>query len=530
MRNKLLLFSLLTLLLPALRVDAATYTVKAGGGGSYATIQACASSAAAGDTCVVFAGTYNETVSINKSGSAGSPITFSVNPGDCVTVSGWNLGSSSFVVIGTPGTAVCTKGGVTFSGFEITGGDFAWTQIHNVTIQNNYFHNTQGDCVDGPHNMSNGASTFVYVLNNTMTACGGGGLQGGISVEGNHWLIEGNTISHVADGVYLYGAYMVVRNNHFGPINQAEQGSNHPDAIESSCSAGSDYPLQHMVFEGNTIQDWLDSDGHGLLLRDTQSCGQTSNVMRFNQFINVGSYWTSNETNSFNEYWYNNSSSGAGVDLSEFSNLTFSQNDTGAQVMNNSFANDWAKTAPFCIYEDGTSVAGFAEHNNACFKSGFSGTWQNGSIGAYSSSDIFNKDPHYVSATDLHLQSGSPLIAAGGPLTTATGNGSTSTSLTVANAGFFSDGYGLTGVQGDWIRIGASTTVQIVSVNYSSNVLTLASPVSWSSGASVYLSKNSKGVNVLTGANPDIGALPFGSSSSGSQPPLPPTNIQAVAK
>jgi hypothetical protein len=99
----------------------------------------------------------------------------------------------------------------------------------------------------------------------------------------------------------------------------------------------------------------------------------------------------------------------------------------------------------------------------------------------------------------------------------------------VANAGFFSDGYGINGVQPDWIRIGASTTAQISSVNYSSNVITLASPASWSSGASVYLYKNSNGAVVLNGANPDIGAYPFGSTSA-SQAPLPPTNLQAIVQ
>ena len=36
------------------------YTVKAGGGGEYTTIQTCANATVAGDTCTVYAGTYNE--------------------------------------------------------------------------------------------------------------------------------------------------------------------------------------------------------------------------------------------------------------------------------------------------------------------------------------------------------------------------------------------------------------------------------------------------------------------------------------
>src|SRR5260370_3048662 len=45
-------------------VNATTYAVKAGGGGNFTTIQACATAMAAGDTCTVYAGTYNEIVTV----------------------------------------------------------------------------------------------------------------------------------------------------------------------------------------------------------------------------------------------------------------------------------------------------------------------------------------------------------------------------------------------------------------------------------------------------------------------------------
>jgi hypothetical protein len=543
MRTKLLLLSLLILLLSALRVDAATNTVKAGGGGTFNTIQACANAAAAGDTCVVFAGTYNETVSVNKSGSAGSPITFSVNPGDCVTVHGFNLGSVSYVTVGTPSSSHCTNGGFTYSGFEVTSSAITFSSINNVIIQNNYVHDVSDQCLSGPGTISQGTATFVYVLNNILTLCGGAGNAGGaggIGMEGNHWLIDGNTFSHVEDGIYLYGAFLVVRNNHFGPINQAEQGANHPDAIESTCTKGSDYPLQHMLFEGNTVQDWLDTDGHGLLLRDTQSCGQDENVLRFNQMVNIGSDFIANDVDSTRELIYNNSVAHMEENFSpkDFSDLVFTNGDSGANVINNILMDDWRpSSADFCIFLDSSSSSGFVENHNLCYLTGWTGSWQNPN-GPYSGTDIFNKDPKFVNEmSDLHIQAGSPAIGAGGPLTTAVGSGASSTSLTVANAGFFSDGYGITGVQPDWIRIGASATAQIASLNYSTNVITLASPASWSSGASIYLYKNSNGTIVLTGANPDIGAFPSGSTSgsgsgsgSGSQPPLPPTNVQAIAK
>jgi hypothetical protein len=512
-----MLLSLLIFIGTAFRAEAATYTVKAAGGGNFSTIQACANATVAGDTCLIFAGTYNETPSLKNSGSSGSPITFSVNPGDCVTVRGLNLNTVSYVTLGTPNSSRCTNGSFSYSGFEITGGQITWTRINNVIIQNNYVHNTSNICLKGPGTNRNGPSTYDYVLNNIITICGsiGAGLQGGMQVEGDHWLIDGNTFSRLEDGIYLYGAYMVVRNNTFGPLPPSDYTTQHPDAIESTCTSGSDYPLQRMLFEGNIVVNWGASDAHGLLLRDTQSCGQNSNVIRFSQFINLGSYWISNETNSKNQLIYNNSvqNTQASTKTKEMSDLVFTNGDTGANVINNAIVDSWrANNDNYCIFVDGSSESGFVENHNLCFLTGWNGSWQApfGGYG-YSKTDIFNKDPLFVNtASDLHLQPSSPAIGAGGPLTTATGTGASSTSLAVANAGFFSDGYGITGVEPDWVRIGPSTTAQIGSVNYSTNVITLASPASWSSGAPVYLYKNSNGATVLTGANPDIGAFPSG--------------------
>ena len=535
MRPERLLLGLLVLLLLAVRVEATTYTVKAGGGGDFSTIQACAREAEAGDTCVVYAGRYDETPSLKNSGSPGNPITFLVNSGDCVTVTGFNLNSVRYVTIGTPNAPRCTNGSFSYSGFEITGGQITWRQINNVVIQNNYVHNTAGLCMKGPGRSFWGASTYVYVLNNVFTVCGtiGAGLAGGMQIEGDHWLIDGNTFSHLEDGIYLYGAYMVVRNNTFGPLLASDYTTQHPDGVESTCTRGRDYPLQHLLYENNRTINWGASNAHAFLLRDTESCGQTSNVIRFSQFINLGENWISNESNSTSELIYNNSVvyTQASATAKEYSDLVFTQGDTGANVINNVLVDSWrADNNDYCLYVDGTSQTGFLENHNLCYLSGWNGSWQQPYRGyTYSGTDIFNKDPMFVNSnSDLHLQSGSPAIGAGGPLTTAVGPGTSSTSLTVANAGFFSDGYGLTGVQPDWIRIGPSTTVQISSVNYSTNVIKLASPASWSSGASVYLSKNSNGTVVLSGTNPDLGAFPFGSTSA-LPAPLPPTKLQGNA-
>ena len=125
-------------------------------------------------------------------------------------------------------------------------------------------------------------------------------------------------------------------------------------------------------------------------------------------------------------------------------------------------------------------------------------------------------DPTSLTAPDLSLQAGSLCINAGTKLTLAVGSGSGSSTLTVANARFFQDGtWGAIMARGvtlfpDWIAIGTvGNAVQISSINYDTNTITLASPMTWTNDAPIWLYKNSSGKRVLYGAAPDIGAHEF---------------------
>ena len=51
-----------------------------------------------------------------------------------------------------------------------------------------------------------------------------------------------------------------------------------------------------------------------------------------------------------------------------------------------------------------------------------------------------------------------------------------------------------------------SNTVQISSINYSTNTITLSSPMTWANNTSVWLYKKSDGAVVLLGSAPDQGA------------------------
>lgn len=137
-------------------------------------------------------------------------------------------------------------------------------------------------------------------------------------------------------------------------------------------------------------------------------------------------------------------------------------------------------------------------------------------------------DPTSLTLPDLRLQSTSGAIDGGIYLTQANGSGSNSKTLIVDDAMYFQDAtWGSDLARGvtlfpDWIAIGTVTNVvQISSINYSTNTITLASPMSWNDNAPIWLYKKSDGTRVLYGTAPD-----FGASESGTEIPAPPTNLR----
>ena len=120
-----------------------------------------------------------------------------------------------------------------------------------------------------------------------------------------------------------------------------------------------------------------------------------------------------------------------------------------------------------------------------------------------------NQDPLFAdsSSGNFTLQSGSPAIDAGGGLTLvhATDIGS-GTSLVLEDAHFFQPGWG--GTEADAIAVGTlDNTVQITSIDYDTDTITLANTISRNDGDPVWLFKDSRETPVLLGCAPDIGAL-----------------------
>lgn len=148
-------------------------------------------------------------------------------------------------------------------------------------------------------------------------------------------------------------------------------------------------------------------------------------------------------------------------------------------------------------------------------------------------------DPTSTTKPDLTLQAASGAKDAGTYLTLANGAGSASTTLIVDDALYFQDGTwgsSLSNVQADWIKVG-TVTVQISSINYATNTITLASAISWADNAEIRLYKKSDGVQVLYGSETDAGAHEYAgettytitASKTGDGGTLTPTGEETVS-
>jgi hypothetical protein len=105
---------------------------------------------------------------------------------------------------------------------------------------------------------------------------------------------------------------------------------------------------------------------------------------------------------------------------------------------------------------------------------------------------------------DFHFQLGSPAIDKGVFLTATTAAGSGAV-IAVADAGYFTDGYGIT--DGDLIQFeGQAQTARIIKVDYGANTITVDKTLTWTSGQGIALA--------YYGTAPDAGAFEYNPGNS----------------
>ncbi|MGA2063965.1 MAG: right-handed parallel beta-helix repeat-containing protein [Thermoguttaceae bacterium] len=165
---------------------------------------------------------------------------------------------------------------------------------------------------------------------------------------------------------------------------------------------------------------------------------------------------------------------------------------TAVKFINNDFfaAGPW-KDEVIYVHTPKYPPPGSAERMNRTYPGTFAGNLQQ---------DPLLVDPE---AGDFRLKEGSPMIGAGALLAAAVGGAENSRRMTVNDVGFFFDGFGIEGQQGDLIRIeGWSRTARVVAVDYDTRTLELDRPLSWHDGQKVSLA--------YAGKRPDVGACEHG--------------------
>jgi hypothetical protein len=543
------------ILVLAVSASAANYTVKSDGSGNYTTIQSCATAISPGDTCTVYAGTYNEKVTI-PAGTTGNLKTVKANGSDIITLTGpVTLNSHTELLGNCPElqgsvvTATC--------GFFITNPSSPTTSCVDFASNSTDAHlidNTMYACGSINEPQNNSVVTFSEIRGNTITyPCSTSSAPNvclAIYVTGNYQLIANNDLSNDSDGFNMLGSHNIVRGNimHDSPsTNCGGNSSNcHIDFIQSEPNYGSTLnpATEFNVIDHNTEVNNTSSNGHGYLTQGDYCSGNCFNtIIRFNKGAHVGGGGLLDDAGSFyNVKTYNNTWADYTAALFSSGNLTlhWKSNSYGGSAINSIFYYPGSATNFNPVGCEDTSCSPFNYGHDIAFCVGGCGTSGSGLLGHVYGSGTWTGDPGNLYADpqftsysttgigNLSLQSTSPARNAGTYLTTVNGSISSSTTLVVADADYFQDGYTIPGVKADCISVTTiSNHVCITAVNYSTNTLTLASPITATIGDPVWIYSISDGTVVLTDSTgPDLGAVPYSSSSSSA--PSAPTGLAAV--
>ena len=517
--------------------------VNAGGGGDYTTLAAMESGFNGGGIVEVQASTpggtttYSESWTITKSGTNGNERIYRVRAGDTVRVEGLGpnhtlqISGASYIrmsdfLLGNQ--ADWTQGGygsdygvdhqleilnsdhLEFIDFTIAGGD----SYDNIDIVNSQYLRFKGGDY-GYHGTNN---------------------NGGVDDRGDQWNADDQSNYIICEDIYFHhgghnciqiqGNYFVLRNCELSG-DWSDESTGYPGAriAEPEAGDGGVSPYGFYLFEDNI---WRDCDASvDQPYNSPHKIELVNLILRYNYYYDntaanftidnsSGSGNNNHEGRIYNNTSYNcadgiycNDNGYAGAQNSfydfQFKNNVFShstRNGKGSEFIYINYpnvqttwtppggANRWRNYVwqgnifhintgtPQARAHDGTNVDTIDCNDTTSYTS----NWISNTISA----------PTYVNAAartkaGFALTSGSDGYNGNIALTQTNGSGSSSTSLTVDDAKWFYDGWGMSyfGEEGDYIDVGG-TVVQISSINYSTNVITLATAISWSDADDVF--------------------------------------------
>lgn len=458
-----------------------------------------------GDTVHLRSGTYQEKIQPSRSGEAGKYVSYRRFQDEVVTFTGRG------------NVYLSGKRYVNVDGLNFVNTNNVWVELnnsdHNI-IQNCYMKGTAGTWV--------GISMYTQahynrIVNNTLI--GGMGSpetcfpKDVINIDGGtHNLIAGNTISyapHVLIAFRCRGteptSYNIIKDN----------------TIHNPWHTGIsiNYNADNTLIEGNTITDCGDQ-------RENNSCGTDRDrsmerfkhkgiqlasskcIIRNNVLVNNGSFTLNSDSEknmSVSNRIYNNTfyKNYKGI----YTNSIYSMYDN--VLKNNIFYSHYENE----VYHNISMIPKYNYYINNNLYGAPSRYFVSGPLdfiaSTYPAEWVKNTDvePQFVNAhgRDLRLAPTSPMIDKGAWLTTISSAGGSGKSFTVADTGYFSDGFGM--IEGDEIQVqGKTARAKIVAVDPASQTITVDTVLTWQQGDGVALAYEGKAPDL--GARESMTALP----------------------
>jgi hypothetical protein len=331
--GKILAFIPMVLILLSLTLEAfaTTYYVSTTGNDSspgtssspWRTIQKAANTVVAGDTVIVYAGTYRETVTESTSGTSGNRITYQVNTGDTVTVNNFVLSGSYLTLDGF--TVTNTASGWGKAGIYISG---SYVMIRNCKPLDN-------NC---PGIFTEEGTSYCQILDNYIKNSG----MVGIELRGMHHAVDNNEIDGVTDikggfnytdsnGMDAFGGYHTISRNYMHGITRT--GGAHLDCIQTYEKSAVDggRALNNTVIEKNLFLHYQPAAHFTFMLEGTASHPPSyltirNNIFKVTSGINSYNYYGNTFRIYNNTFIGNPSETGWAYSLRGVTNLDIRNN------------------------------------------------------------------------------------------------------------------------------------------------------------------------------------------------------------
>ena len=442
---------------------------------AYNSLSSGVSALSAGDELLIRSGSFGQ-LSVQRSGTEQNPITIRNYGNEVVTIS----------TGGSVGISITGQSDVTIQGLDVTSvqGFGRIQDSTRIILEGIDFSNASSSGTTG--SLKFVRSTFSKVINSQFSD--GSDLLL-FQDDSNNNVLLGNIFGSASHSLISIrcSSNNVIRNNEFNNPQQK--------AIELyDCEGTSDAPVRlddakRNLLEGNRFlgtapsgQDYRYNGGQQTIVRHNIFANNLGGGVNYVYYGDESLYVYENRL--YNNTFYENRCYGI-----------IGQSGTASRFYDNQVVNN-------LLFANANCSGGSGQVNIA-----------NSSAVILTNNTQANSDPGFANAAggDFSLVSSSNQIDAGVFVASAASAGS-GTTLVVDDASWFYDGYGINGEVGDVIRIeGRADTARIMSINYSTNTLTLNASLTWSAGDGVHTN--------FAGSAPDVGGIETALSGPTPNPP-----------